>query len=592
MCGIFGHATRGAGLDRARAALHTLSHRGPDQWRDWHDAHVYLGHRRLSILDLSEAGRQPMADAAGEIVVTVNGEVYNFRALRAELEKKHAFFSGSDSEVILHGYREWGLDGLLARLEGMYAFAVYDARSRQVHLVRDRVGIKPLYYSLAGGGLAWGSELKALRAFLEPALTVDETALYDFLTYKYVPGPKSLYREVAKLLPGHALTVDLDGMRPRLRRYWALPTDTAPIGVDEAAAELRRRVAAAVGEQLVADVPLGFFLSGGLDSSTVVAEAARIATGAATYAIGFDVASHDETGFAALVAQAYGTDHHMRRLGAEGANDLFARLAAWYDEPFADLSALPTYLVSAFARESRTVVLSGDGGDEVFGGYSWYRRYAALSRRPRRAFAALRPVAAGLKQAAHGSLAWKLGTVLDFEYALRGPELYAKLMGGMVANEKGSFRRAWGIPADYDDYWFFRQHWRDDLPLMTRLQYVDFHTFLPDDVLTKVDRASMQVSLEVRVPLLATELVEFAFRLPEEVRYADGALKGLLKRAYAGELPPEILARGKKGFSVPAQSWRATLPGGAGSNAERVLRELFAAESAAAAAQAGRRRAA
>jgi asparagine synthase (glutamine-hydrolysing) len=580
VCGLFGHARPGVPGERAREALNTLRHRGPDQWSDWSDGQVYLGHRRLSILDLSEAGRQPMADSAGRVVVTVNGEVYNFRALRAELEKKHAFTSASDSEVILHGYREWGLDGLLRRLEGMYAFAIYDAAAGVVHLVRDRVGIKPLYYA-TGGGLAWASELKAIERLDPGTLRVDNTALYDFLTYKYVPAPKTLYREVFKLPPASVLTFRLDTRQVRVRRYWELPTGTVPVSVPEAAEELRRLVRKSVGEQMVSDVPVGFFLSGGLDSSAVVAEAAALGIRAGTFSIGFEGTEDDETGYAAQVAAQFRTEHHVRRLSASAADGMFSRLRAWYDEPFADLSAFPTYLVSAFARESRTVVLSGDGGDELFGGYSWYGRYAALTRRPRAAFRSLGPLARAL-QRGPGRLR-TLGSVLETELVLDGLELYARLMGGRARSEKAVFRREWEIEPGYDDYWFFRQHLHEDLPLLTRLQYLDFHTFLPEDVLTKVDRASMAVALEVRVPLLSTELAEFAFRLPEAVRYAGGAPKGLMKAAYAGVLPEDILNREKRGFSIPAHQWRRTLFPGGVTRHERILRELFARETEAAA---------
>ena len=377
MCGIFGHTGFDPRrLDHSRAALQTLAHRGPDQWGDWHDTDVYLGHRRLSILDLSEAGRQPMRAAGDEVLLTANGEVYNFAPLRARLGQEHTFTSGSDSEVLLHGYRAWGIDGLVERIEGMYAFAIYDRIRRKVFLVRDRVGIKPLYYSSLGGRAAWASELKALQRLHQgEGLSVDRTAVYDYLTYSYIPAPKSMYVGIFKLPPAHVAEIDVLTGSIRTYRYWALSTNEEDLSIPTAASRLRELVGDAVRQQMVSDVPVGFFLSGGMDSSAVVAEAASLGHGANTFSIGFDVPGHDETGFAALVAAAFRTDHVRRVLSARATTELFPRLREWFDEPFADTSAFPTQLVSRVARERCTVVLTGDGGDEVFGGY---RRYQQL----------------------------------------------------------------------------------------------------------------------------------------------------------------------------------------------------------------------
>ena len=578
MCGIFGHTGFDpARAERSREALHTLSHRGPDQWGEWTEpGGAYLGHRRLSILDLSEAGRQPMCTGGDAVVLTANGEVYNFLALRAELARTFEFHSASDSEVILHGYRAWGIDGLVARLEGMYAFALYDRAAGTVFLVRDRVGIKPLFYSSVGGRAAWASELKALERFhAGDGLRVDGTAVYDFLTYLYVPAPKTLYQGVHKLEPGHLAEVDVRTGRVRARRYWSLPVGEAQVEVPEAAARLRELVRDAVRDQIVSDVPVGFFLSGGVDSSTVVAEAAGLGGRLHTVSIGFDDPAHDETHFAAQVAQAFGTDHVRRVLDAGAAAELYPRLRDWYDEPFADTSAFPTHLVSRVARERCTVVLTGDGGDEVFGGYGWYTRFLKLRRWRVPALRALRPVSAGLQARLHPSRAASAVALAERALLLDDFELYTRLMGGLLREEKEGVRRAWEVPADYDDHWVFRRWWRGDLPPRKRMQYLDFHTYLPDDILTKVDRASMAVALECRVPLLATPVVEFAFGLPERVLYAGGQLKGLMKTAYRGVLPDEILDRGKKGFSIPVRAWRREILGGARSKQENVLRALY-----------------
>jgi asparagine synthase (glutamine-hydrolysing) len=578
MCGIFGHTRFDPGdAARSRDALQSLSHRGPDQAGEWCEpGGAYLGHRRLSILDLSEAGRQPMCSAGDSIVVTVNGEIYNFQPLREELARSYHFNSASDSEVLVHGYREWGIDGLLARLDGMYAFALLDRAARRLFLVRDRVGIKPLFYSQRGGQVAWASELKALERFhAHDGLRVDGSAIYDYLTYSYVPAPKTLYQDVFKLEPAHVAEVELDRGSVTTRRYWSLESVERPVSVEDAAARVRSLISDAVSAQMMSDVPVGFFLSGGMDSSVVVAEASRLGPKVSTYSIGFDDPGHDETHFAAQVAKAFGTEHVRRILDAGAARALFPRLRDWYDEPFADTSAFPTYLVSKVAREGATVVLTGDGGDEVFGGYRWYTRFMALRRWSVPALRPLRRVSSDLYRRLYPSRVASAVAAAERTFLLNDFELYTRLMGGLLRHEKGELREAWEIPADYDDYWVFRRWWRDDLPPLKRMQYLDFHTYLPDDILTKVDRASMAVALECRVPLLDTSLVEFAFSLPERVLYAGGELKGLLKRAYADVLPPEIIHRPKKGFSIPVRHWRREIMGQARTKQENILQELY-----------------
>ena len=454
--------------------------------------------------------------------------------------------------MILEAYLAWG-DDFIDRIDGMFAIAIWDGRDRRLRLYRDRPGIKPLYWTFDGRVFAFASELKAIERLDNTLdLQVDPTAAWDFLTYRYVPAPKSLYRNVHKLPPATRLVFDLDAGRVEVNEpYWRLRVRSDATSVDDAAGEFLRLADRAVQEQLVADVPVGFFLSGGLDSSTLVAMAAERHRPLATFSIGFDDPAHTETRFARLVADRFRTDHHEAVLDASETADLFGQLRAWYGEPFADSSAFPTYLVSQWARRSVTVALAGDGGDELFGGYRWYRLFERL-----RPFARCwgRTVAANLDR-------WKqrLGRMNPLRracnlLALVGAddlELYAKLMGGMGRAEKWRYRALLDIDPDYDDYWHFRRWWRDDLPLRTRLQYLDFHTFLPDDVLTKVDRASMTHALEVRVPFLSRPLVEFAFALPETVRYHQGRLKGLMKHAVRELLPASIIERSKQGFSAP-----------------------------------------
>jgi len=573
VCGFVG------GTDPAwnyAAALAAIAHRGPDSGELKLDGPVRVGFRRLSIIDLRPAANQPMLAADGATWIVFNGEIYGYRDLRAGLTKRgHVFRTDSDTEVLLNAYLEWG-DEFIAHVDGMFAIAIWDPRAGQLKLFRDRPGIKPLYYFYDGKRFAFASELKALESALAPGeLIVDETACYDFLSYRYVPAPKTLYKNCFKLLPAHRVAyTPATGALEKPRRFWTLPIPSEPRAptLDACCEELRSLIATSVDEQMVADVPLGFFLSGGVDSSVVVASAARNGRRVSTFAIGFDKDEVSETPYAREVAEQFATEHHERILLPESAQELLPKLKQWFDEPFADESALPTYLVSKTARERVTVVLTGDGGDEVFGGYRTYPRYARYAGWPtwpatlERASHALRR---GLPRRGAASRA-----LLLLETAFSdGPNLWGKLMGGMSTPEKSAYARELGIPRDYDDWWHYRQHWRADLPVRTRLQYVDFHTFMPGLVLTKVDRTTMAVSLEARVPLLAQRVVEFSFNLHEDLRYYGNEPKGLLRHAYRGILPDHILDRRKKGFGIP-RYYLKDVSGGKPIQ-EHVLRSLF-----------------
>jgi asparagine synthase (glutamine-hydrolysing) len=572
MCGLFGFSLTGANrvpdpaIAAGRHARDLLAHRGPDSAGESVAAGTYLGHRRLAVIDLSESGRQPMVSDDGDVAIAVNGEIYNYQRLRDALGPER-FRSQSDSEVVLHGYRVWGLDGLLDALDGMYAFVIHDRAAEQVHLVRDRPGIKPLFYAVHGGICTWASELKAIEAFAadggptgDARLTTDETALYDFLTYGYVPAPKTRFREVRKLPPGCVATIDMTDAALTVTRYWQLPAPPAtaldgPGGDAEAAGQqLLTLVERNVASQLVSDVPVGFFLSGGMDSTTVVAHAA-LGRDARTYAIGWDVASHDETGFAEMAASAFATRHTTRKLSDDDSAGLLERMVAWYDEPHADTSILPTYWVSRLARQDVTVVLTGDGGDELFGGYQWYARFQRL-RRAQATFGVLARLAPVRALEAVWPIGGKLAERVRMLAEREPLGLYAALLGAASADTRKHYAEALGIPDDYDRLWAFRAWWRPELGPRRALQYLDFHTYLPDDILTKVDRASMSVSLEARVPFLSRDVMEFAFAQPESWLYADGQLKGGMKTAYRDHLPVEILTRSKKGFSIPLHRWR------------------------------------
>ena len=443
-------------------------------------------------------------------------------------------------------------------------------------LVRLVFAIKPLYYYYDGRRFAFASELKALeKALPSRDLEVEPSACYDFLGYRYVPAPKTLYKRCFKLPPAHELVYSPGtGVFRSPRRYWSIPIPEAPRHppVEPVCEELRALIGTSVAEQMVADVPLGFFLSGGVDSSVVVAAAAATGTRVATFSIGFDSDEVSETPFAREVAQRFATDHHERILSQVHAAELLPRLKSWFDEPFADESAMPTFLVSSAAREHVTVVLTGDGGDEVFGGYRTYPRYARYSRWPTWPAAVENLTFALRRPFTRRHAVTRALTLLETGFS-NGPNLWAKLMGEMSTPAKRDYARDLGIPRDYDDWWHYREFWRDDLPLRTRLQYVDFHTFLPGLVLTKVDRTSMAVSLEARVPLLARRIIEFAFGLDEELRFYRGEPKGLLRHAYRGILPDHILDRRKKGFGIP-RYYLKDVSGGRFIQ-EHVLRSLF-----------------
>jgi asparagine synthase (glutamine-hydrolysing) len=578
VCGFVGGTEPGWNYG---AALAAIAHRGPDASMLHREGPVRVGFRRLSIIDLSAAANQPMFAPDGASWIVFNGEIYGYRGVRRELERLgHVFRTESDTEVLLHSYLEWG-EGFVDKVDGMFAIALWDAREQRLKLYRDRPGIKPLYYYHDGRRFAFGSELKTIEiACAAEKLDVDGTALYDFLGYRYVPAPKSLYRRCYKLPPAHWLSFEpATGVVRGPSRYWsiAVPEQPRKPPLEECCAELRALIDASVADQMIADVPLGFFLSGGIDSSVVVAAAASTGRRVSTFSIGFDSDAVSETPYAREVARLFGTDHHERILSQEHAQELLPKLKSWFDEPFADESSMPTYLVSAAARENVTVVLTGDGGDEVFGGYRTYGRFARYDGWPTwprfmesASFAIRRPL--------HRRHALSRGlTLLETAFS-GGPDLWARIMGGMPRPAKAAYRAELGIPRDYDDWWHFREHWRADLPVRTRLQLVDFHTFMPGLVLTKVDRTSMAVSLEARVPLLDRRLIEFSFGLDEDLRYHGEQTKGLLRHAYRGILPDGILDRRKKGFGIPRYYLKDVGSGRA--IQEHILRSMFLTKAA------------
>src|SRR5579864_627032 len=563
MCGIAGFVespgvrTPLAG-DGGRGLVHrmcdAIRHRGPDDEGVLLEDGVGLGMRRLSIIDLS-TGHQPIHNEDRTIWIVFNGEIYNFRELRLQLESAgHRFYTGTDTEAIVHAYEEWGA-AAIERLRGMFGLAIWDRRSRTLLLARDRVGIKPLHYAEAGGRLYFGSEIKSILCAPDVPRDLDLDALDHYLSFLYTPQDRSIFRGLNKLPPGHLLTWR-DG-RIDIEQYWRLPSYDVFAGSEaEAIPELLAVLSDAVRSHLVSDVPLGAFLSGGVDSSLVVGlMAATSGARVKTFSIGFDEPEFDELEHARRVARHFGTDHHELIVKPD-ALGILDELIAHFDEPFADSSALPTWYVSRMAREHVTVVLSGDGGDELFGGYDRYvphPRVLAFDRYSPRAFRRVAAIASrGLPHGTRGkNFLRHVGRDAQGRYldAIRffGHDEKAALLSGDV-------RRALGGP---DPEAHLARHFERyaHLPWPSQMMRFDAETYLPEDVLTKVDRMSMAHSIESRVPLLDNDVVEFAFGLPASFKIKAGRRKHILKEVAATLLPRDILDRPKQGFGVPLSVW-------------------------------------
>jgi asparagine synthase (glutamine-hydrolysing) len=552
MCGIVGIVAapgRRAPLAAVGQAMNdAIRHRGPDDQGLYVDDQALIAMRRLSIIDLA-TGHQPMQSEDGAVHLVFNGEIYNYREIRAELiQRGHHFVTQSDSEVVLRAYLEYGADSF-AHLNGMYAIALWDRRTRTLTLARDRFGEKPLFYSADGERLLFASELKSLIEVPGFDRTIDPAAVGAYVTYGYVPNPGSIFRNVRKLPPAHYLTYR-DG-RATIHRYWSLEwKDSAPL--DERTAEdvLATKLDEAVSSRLVSDVPFGAFLSGGLDSSVVVALMSRhLSQPVQTFSIGFREAAYNELSDARRVAQHLGTEHHELVVEPD-AVDLLRELVWYLDEPFADASAVPTFLVSKLARTKVKMVLTGDGGDEAFGGYDRYLRYLRLQGLGRaRPLAALAASAAGrVLSGERGYRLRRIGQRLRQPFpdnylsgvALIAPDLSASLLGGARAGYGGLELDIAGL---------------DALGPLDRVVAIDFASYLPDDILVKLDRMAMANSLEGRSPLLDHRLVEFAVNLAPSQRVRDGRGKHLLRRVAARWLPPDVLAKPKQGFGIPLAEW-------------------------------------
>lgn len=588
MCGLTGFLGYRESGENAVATLagmaQSIESRGPDDAGVWHDplAAIGLAHRRLSIVDLSAAGHQPMMSPSGRYVIAYNGEIYNHTALRTELaaaNRAPAWRGHSDTETLLVAIEAWGVEDTLKRCIGMFAFALWDREERRLVLGRDRLGEKPLYYGWQGTGdravFLFGSELKAVRAHPAFAGSVSRDALTLLLRHNYIAAPHSIYEGMHKLPPGCILSVSLNAPEPQITPYWSAissvldgATHRRTITPTEAVDELERLLKSAISQQMVADVPLGAFLSGGVDSSTVVAlMQAQSARPVKTFTIGFHEAGFNEAEHAKAVAAHLGTDHTEFYVTAEEAMSVIPKLPHIYDEPFSDSSQIPTFLVSQLARRHVTVSLSGDAGDELFSGYTRYDMTANMWHKLERLPLSLRALFARLitavpPQGWDALLGWlpsarfkhRFGDKLHKGAGVIGSASVDHLYRGLVSH--------WGHPEDVvigarepHTQLSTLQKELSGLSDVERMMALDLVTYLPDDILTKVDRASMAVSLESRVPLLDHRVVEFAWRLPHSLKQRDGTGKWLLREVLYRHVPQALIDRPKMGFGVPIDAW-------------------------------------
>lgn len=587
MCGIVGLMETGLASEQwislLQAMTSSLAHRGPDDSGYWYDvrAGVGLGNRRLAIVDLSPLGHQPMESASGRYQLTYNGEVYNFLDLKLDLERwGHSFRGQSDTEVILAAIEEWGIDGAVERLIGMFAFAAWDNQECLLHLVRDRLGIKPLYYGIVGRAFAFSSELKAFATHPAFSREVDRKALTLLMRLNYIPAPYSIYQGIHKLLPGAILSIGTDNNSsfPSPRIYWSArevveqaQANLFSGSAHDALVQLDALLRQAVKLRLIADVPLGAFLSGGIDSSAVVAlMQAESTQPVKTFSIGFDEQDYNEAVHAKAVARHLGTDHTELYVTPTQALDVIPRLPTLYDEPFSDSSQIPTLLVSELARQHVTVSLSGDGGDELFGGYNRYFRARSIWQK-------IGWMPGGLKHATARTLSilsperWDIVLNLlepalpgNINKQLSGDRLH-KLSDILAVDQaEGMYFRLvsnWNADSlvlganEPPTVFTNRGQWADLEDFPQRMMFLDLVSYLPDDILVKVDRASMGVSLEARVPLLDHRVVEFVWGLPSSLKIRNGQGKWLLRQVLDQYVPRALVDRPKMGFGIPINTW-------------------------------------
>ncbi len=583
MCGFAGFVS--AGLVTSVAVLtqmgDAIAHRGPDDSGLWLHPHNGLGlvHRRLAILDLSAAGHQPMASESRRFTLVYNGEIYNHLQLRTELEQisELSWRGHSDTETLLAGFEHWGIAATLKRAVGMFAIAVWDEQQQQLVLARDRLGEKPLYYGFQQQHFLFGSELKALRRHPAFSAELNRDALIEYFRHNYIPAPMSVYQGIKKLMPGQMLTLDIGSVAPQLSSYWSLLDVTERAlqspwqgSAEQAVNALEQVLGQAVQQQMISDVPLGAFLSGGVDSSTVVSlMQARSSKKVRTFSIGFDDKAFDEAEHAKAIARHLGTDHTELYVSSQQALDVIPKLPVVYDEPFADSSQIPTYLVSAMAKQHVTVSLSGDAGDELFCGYQRYTLAQSLNQKLSMTPALLRRTCEKFIKS-FSATQWNsaLSLVRPFAGDYREANLGDKLhkFAGLLAADNSQARYLSMISHSLQPELFLKSAEARPAVLLDKklpagtsylqqLMYLDAISYLPDDILVKVDRAAMSVSLEGRVPFLDHRVVEFAAALPVEFKLRDGQTKWCLRQVLYRHVPKQLIERPKMGFAVPIAAW-------------------------------------
>lgn len=541
MCGILGGNNARWNY---RDGIESMRHRGPDGIKICSLQDFTLAFARLAIIDLSENGMQPMFTKDGQIGVVFNGEIYGYQKLRNNLIKSgYQFKSESDTEVVLNAYLEWGED-FISKIDGMYGMAIYDMRERKVKLYRDRVGIKPVYYFYDGANFGFSSELKGILKMCDNILfQVDNTALYDYFNYLCIPAPKTYYKNIYKLMPGHQLVFDIRSRQIiQNDAYWKMHINTRKgrqKKQSDLTEELLELIQQSVREQMIADVPVGTFLSGGVDSSIITYEGHRINPEIETFTMGFADRDYDERQYAAYFANKYNIRTNVDIFMKKNFEEYIDKMKEWYDEPFGVTYACPAYLISCKAKEKVAVVLSGDGGDEVFGGYTFY--YKMWQREKKHV----------PDNMLVSSLYKKLKIKPDKGYYFLDDLSFIINRDGVKELQDKERRRWLGIPKDYDQFWAYRKFYKKDLPPYTRMQYLDMKVRMPGRICTQNDRISMALSLEARVPFLSRKLIEFSFSLSEEDRCPNGEPKGLLKKAYEQEFGTNYVYRWKRGFDMP-----------------------------------------
>ena len=568
MCGITGfidlHRRVGDPIAVICSMNDALMYRGPDGDGVWADSFfpMYMGHQRLSILDLSSEGKQPMVSRSKRYVITYNGEVYNFKSIRDDLERCGNVFRGhSDTEIILQAIETWGLDSAISRFIGMFAFSLWDSQEHKLYLVRDRLGIKPLYYGEINGSFVFASELKSIQEFPGFIKTINRDSIALLLRYGYIPAPHSIYQGFKKLLPGHILSVRISNENQLIYEdttYWSAKTvaeqgveniivDNKTVVIDQLETLLRD----SVNLRMLADVPIGAFLSGGIDSSTTTAlMQAQSNSPIKTFSIGFHEDFYDEAKYANKIAQHLGTDHTELYISSDQAIDVIPKLPSLYDEPFADPSQIPTYLVSELTRKHVTVSLSGDGGDELFYGYSRYLFAQRIWNKIRWLPTTLRLALGSMLSAPYLSKYTKIQLLSDVLSNKTQDDFYNRVVSAwkeptkIVIGANEPLTQLTGSQRDVQLNSFSQ-----------RMMFFDLISYLPDDILVKLDRASMGVSLEARVPLLDHRIVEFAWRLPQSLKYHNGQTKWILREVLYRYVPKDLVERPKKGFGVPINSW-------------------------------------